>query len=382
MKSILILLHCQSNTGYAIGPLEAAFFRMAMTLCDNDATRVHFAYPSMERGPTDTLPADFRQYVVLDAATSDPAACERARDYIAQHHIDTIFGFDQPVTRPIYKYFRQAGVKHFIAYWGQAMSSIFGPVKRTLKRVEVALRRHGPDHYIFESQGMRDAAVLGRGVPLRKTTLVRLGVDTERYRPPPDEAGYVYAQMNIPAQCRIFFYSGHMSPVKGVDVIMRAVNQLAESRADTAWRVVLCGNRAGEEQPHLALLTEQGRAHAAFGGYRSDLNLMHRGCYAAIIASTGPDSFALSGVEMQASGLPLLASQMTGLQESVVPGQTGFHFPPGDFGALATLMSRLLDDRALRDRLSLQARARVEREFSLAVQQNNLVKVVRQVTGE
>jgi len=52
-----------------------------------------------------------------------------------------------------------------------------------------------------------------------------------------------------------------------------------------------------------------------FGGYRSDLDLLQRGCYAGVIASTGWDSFARSGLEMQASGLPVLVSDLRGLRE-------------------------------------------------------------------
>ena len=99
MKSVLVLLHCESNTGYAITPLEATFFRMALTACDQDLSRVHFAYPGMSRGPTPTLPPTFNQYLIVDAATKNPEDWQRAADYIAKHSIDTIFGFDQPVDR-------------------------------------------------------------------------------------------------------------------------------------------------------------------------------------------------------------------------------------------------------------------------------------------
>src|SRR6185437_12076328 len=82
MKSILILLHCESNTGYAIGPLEKVFFEMALALCDGDRSRIHFAYPSMRKGPSPTLPVDFRQYAVIDTANGDARHGEAAARYI------------------------------------------------------------------------------------------------------------------------------------------------------------------------------------------------------------------------------------------------------------------------------------------------------------
>jgi glycosyltransferase involved in cell wall biosynthesis len=376
MKSILILLHSESNTGYAIGPLEATFFRMAMALCDQDRSRIHFAYPSMARGPSESLPADFAQYVVIDAATSNREECERAERYIRQHHIDTIFGFDQPVSRPIYPFFRKGGVKTFISYWGAPMSSIFGVVKRTLKRLEVALRRHGPDHYIFESHGMADTAVLGRGIPRHRTTVIHLGVDTHRFHPDARDSGYVYEHLDIPGHRRVFFYAGHFEPRKGVAVIMRAANRLARQRPADDWHIALFGNQPGEEAPYAALLTPEARSRVTFGGYRPDLQLIQRGCYAAIIASTGWDSFPRSAMEMQASGLPLLASSLPGLRESVAEGESGFLFAPGDDEALSTQMKALLEDLPRRESLSLGARARVEREFSLDAQLQRLIATV------
>jgi len=335
----------------------------------------------MARGPSDTLPAGFGQYVIVDTRSSDPAHWREVADYIQRHDIDTVFGFDQPVSRPIYRHLRQAGVRHFIAYWGAPMSSVFGPFKRLLKRIDVTLRRHGPDHYIFESQGMADTAVLGRGIRRARTSVVYLGVDTGKFQPAPADAPYVYEQLKIPAQRKIFFYAGHMEARKGVAVIMRAANRLAELRREDDWQIVLFGNQPGEQTGFLEMLTPAARTHIQFGGYRRDLPLIQRGCHAAVIASTGWDSFPRSGVEMQASGLPLLASGLPGLRESVDHGKTGFVFEPGNDGELATLMSRLIDEPGLRAQLSQQARTRALEKFSLAAQHANLVAAVKAIAG-
>lgn len=377
MRSILILLHCESNTGYAIGPLEATFFRMALALCDQDPRRIHFGYPSMRKGPSDTLPADFNQYLIVDTQSADPADARRVREYIETHDIDTLFGFDQPVARPMYEHLRRGGVRHFVSYWGAPMSQIFGPVKRTLKRLEVMLRRHGPDHYIFESFGMADMGVRGRGIPRSRTSVVYLGVDTQRFQPDPN-SDYVYRTLSIPPQRRVFFYAGHFEPRKGVAVIIRAANRLAAQRPQDDWQVVLFGNQPGEEAPYAAMLTEQARSKVLFGGYRNDLAQVQRGCYAALIASTGWDSFPRSAMEMQASGLPLLASALPGLRESVAHEQTGYLFTPDDDAMLSQLMTQLLDSPSLRDRLALQARERIQAQFSLEAQLQNLIAAMRQ----
>lgn len=381
MRSILILFHCESNTGYAIGPLEKTFLEMALVLSSQHSSRVHFAYPSMAKGPSSTLPTEFRNYTVIDTRNSDRKHWRATERYIRDHEIDTIFGFDQPVHLPVFRYFRQAGVKRFISYWGAPMSSLnLWPV-RLLKQVEVLCRPSGPDHYIFESNGMAELAVKGRGIPRSRTSVVHLGVDVERFKPDVADAQYVYEAIEIPRERRVFYYSGHMEERKGVAVIMRAANYLAEERRAKDWHILLCGNKGEESRPLEALLTERARAYVTFGGYRSDTHRLQRGCYAALIASTGWDSFPRSGLEMQASGLPILVSNLIGLREVVEDDVSGYLFEPGDSVALASAMERLLNDPVNRDRLATQARKRVMEKFTLKRQLDELISEVGRVVG-
>jgi len=377
----MIFFHCESNTGYAIGPLEKTFLEMALVLSKQDSSRVHFAYPSMTNGPSPTLPAEFRNYTLIEARAGDREHWRAAERYLRDHDIDTIFGFDQPVNSPIFRYFRRAGVKCFVSYWGAPMSSLNVWPVRLLKHIEVRCRPNGPDHYIFESNGMAELAVKGRGIPRNRTSVVHLGVDVERFKPDVADAQYVYEAIEIPRERRVFYYSGHMEARKGVAVIMRAANQLAERRKTKDWHILLCGNKGEESRPHEALLTEKARAHVTFGGYRSDTHRLQRGCYAALIASTGWDSFPRSGLEMQASGLPIVVSNLIGLREVVENEVSGYLFEPGNSVALASAMERLLDDPITRNRLSNQARNRVMEKFTLKRQLDELVSEVGRVAG-
>ena len=381
MKSILILLHCQSNTGYAIGPLERTFYDMAVHLCDHDSSRIHLAYPSMCNGPSSTLPPEFNQYAIIDTKRVDTDHGLAAEQYIRDHGIDTIFGFDQPVYLPIYKHFRRGGVRYFISYWGAPMSSMNNWAIRLIKSMEVRLRSDGPDHYIFESRGMGELAIKGRGISSHRVSIVPLGIDTGHFRPEPRDASYVFESLGIPRQRRIFLYSGHMEPRKGVAVIMSAANRLSESRHLDDWHIVLCGNKADESRPYERMLTEEAHARVTFAGYRSDLEKLCRGCYAAMIMSTGWDSFPRTGMEVQASGLPLLVSDLRGINESVQDGVTGLVLRAGDADALASAMNRLLYDRAWRDQLAQQARLRIEKEFTMQKQLSALTDVVRRVVS-
>jgi len=380
LKGILVFFHCPANTGYAIAPLEKVFFRMAEALV-RDWKQIHFAYTSLSNGFPDTLPKGFTQVIEFDP--SDGKQGPIIERYLRNHNIDIAFGFDQPVSKPTFRYLRKGGLVLLVSYWGAPMSSINRGIKLWLKRVQVTLSRCGPDHYIFESNGMANTAVYGRGISASKTSVIYLGTDTTYFRPDVASPDYVYDIFSIPKDRRIFLYMGHMEKRKGVDSLIQAAKILAENYERRDFHLVILGNRDGNERVFLPLIADSiAQKHITFGGYRNDIPFLLAGCYAGLIGSTGWDSFPRSSIEMTASGLPLLVSDLPGLNETVLDGKTGFIFPPGDFYRLAMLMKQLLDDPILRNNLGNAARERAVNYFTIDRQLQELITIMNKLIGK
>ena len=70
-------------------------------------------------------------------------------------------------------------------------------------------------------------------------------------------------------------------------------------------------------------------------------------------------------MEAMASGVPVVASRISGIPELVEDGVSGLLVPPGEPAAPAQALNRLHDDEELRRRLALGGRAKVEREFDV-----------------
>jgi glycosyltransferase involved in cell wall biosynthesis len=75
----------------------------------------------------------------------------------------------------------------------------------------------------------------------------------------------------------------------------------------------------------------------------------------------------LALIEALAAGLPVVASAVGGILETVAPEETGLLVEPGNAAALADAIARLARDHELRSRLATTARERVSRwDVSLA----------------
>jgi glycosyltransferase involved in cell wall biosynthesis len=88
-----------------------------------------------------------------------------------------------------------------------------------------------------------------------------------------------------------------------------------------------------------------------------------------------------SVLEAMAAGLPVVGTNVNGIRELVVDGETGLLVPPDDAGALAEALGRIFADDDLRRQMGAQGRMRVENEFSISTlieQKNTLFREIAQ----
>jgi glycosyltransferase involved in cell wall biosynthesis len=76
------------------------------------------------------------------------------------------------------------------------------------------------------------------------------------------------------------------------------------------------------------------------------------------------EPFGLVAIEAMASGTPVVASDVGGLQFTVIPEETGLLAQPKDEVAFAAAIDRILSNPEWRNQLGLAARERVEQKFS------------------
>jgi glycosyltransferase involved in cell wall biosynthesis len=105
-------------------------------------------------------------------------------------------------------------------------------------------------------------------------------------------------------------------------------------------------------------------ARVRFWGQRMDVAARLAEAQVALLI-TNWEGFPRSILEAMRAGLPVVASAVGGIAESVRDGETGFTIPPGDVDDLRGRLKQLLTDPDLRTRMGHSGRRRYERSFTL-----------------
>ena len=370
-KSILIMIHCAENTGYAITSLEYVFLTAAIQAGFSD-NQIFWSYKTttIKNNPS-----------IIECDYLDKTSYAALAALIKSNNIVTVLAFDLGFPCPVIPVLKHAGVKKIISYWGASMSSINSGIKLIIKKIEYQVTANKPDMFIFESKAMCKTATHGRGIKKDATDIIYLGVDTQKFIPNYNDESYAYSSLNISTNRKIVFYSGHMEERKGVRVITQAAIHLVDELKFLDIHFVICGNKTNEADAYEKLLENTiARSHVTFAGYRSDISDLMRGSHVGVIASTGWDSFTMSSIEMMASGLPLIVSNLQGLSETIEHEKNGFLISPGDYKGLAQKIHTLASQPELAKQFSLASRLRAEKLFSLGSQIEKFTTLIRNNT--
>jgi N-acetyl-alpha-D-glucosaminyl L-malate synthase BshA len=176
-------------------------------------------------------------------------------------------------------------------------------------------------------------------------------VDTEEFTPAP--AG---------AEPALVVHNSNFRPLKRVGDVLGVFALLRKTRR---CELALIGD--GPDRPAMERLAQElGIASSVtFLGERLDFADVLRRARVFLLPSAA-ESFGLAALEALSCGVPVVASRVGGLPEVVDDGVTGFLRPAGDIEAMAEAAGRVLDDGALRTRMSVAARAVAVERFRLA----------------
>ena len=155
-----------------------------------------------------------------------------------------------------------------------------------------------------------------------------------------------------PAQGRYVGFAGRFAREKGVEVMVEACR-----RAGLPMRF------AGDAPSHPAVRSDD---DATFVMTKSPAELaeFYRGARILVVPSLWAETFGIVAAEAMSHGIPVVASRIGALQETVRDGETGLLAEPHDVEDFAEKIARIWNDPDLARRLGHNARRLVESQFS------------------
>ncbi len=165
---------------------------------------------------------------------------------------------------------------------------------------------------------------------------------------------------NIPQDAIVLAQVCWMVEVKGVETMLRAAATLVQQQPHLHLLLVGEGPKLND---YKALANTLGLESAVtFTGKLA--NPTASGLFEAANIYCQPslwqEASGLAVMEAMSFRLPVVASNIGGLPESVYDGQTGYLVPPGDSEALSRALALLIHDRDLRERLGQNGYRRID----------------------
>jgi glycosyltransferase involved in cell wall biosynthesis len=207
----------------------------------------------------------------------------------------------------------------------------------------------------------RPQRILARSRTYR-ASLSELGIAAESVgliHPAVDQAKFNPGEAARDSRSKRLLYVGRLSIEKNLPLLIDAFKQLCARRRGVT--LIIAGDGPYRDQMEQQLRN----LPAQFVGTRSDDDLiaLYRSADLLVFPSR-TDTLGQVVMEAQACGLPVLVSDEGGPQEMTDDGVSGLILPGGDALAWANAIDTLLDDDALRNRMSRTAAQRASR-FSL-----------------
>ncbi len=250
----------------------------------------------------------------------------------------------------------------------------------------LAVGLHGSDVFLAEKPGVRKLArwalrrttlltgcspelvqrVCAVGFPARRARVIPYGVDVDVFSPDLERRGVWRARLGVPEGATLVLGVGRMATKKGFQVLLEALPGLL---ARPEVHVVLAGGGDRLEEFRTAAGEWAGRVHFPGGVRHDELPDLFRAADVFVLPAVHDPSGNVDGLpnvilEAMASGLPVVASGISGIPLAVVDGETGILVEEGDAAALAGALGRLVREPGIGREMGARGRERAVAELT------------------
>ena len=276
---------------------------------------------------------------------------------------------------------------HWIVPNGLVAATVFGGPRS----VPLAIGLHGSDVFLAEKPGVRSIArwalsrsrlltgcspelvervralVLPRGYPAERSRVIPYGVDVATFSPDPARRSIWRQRLGIPETAPLLLGVGRMATKKGFQVLIEILPALLAEVPEL--RVVLAGG--GDLLATFRAATQGWNDRVFFPGsvQRDTLPDLFRAADIFVLPAVHDAKGNVDGLpnvilEAMASGLPVVASGISGIPLAVEDGRTGRLVAERDGLGLLGAIRELLADPAAARQMGQKGRIKAENELT------------------
>jgi D-inositol-3-phosphate glycosyltransferase len=214
------------------------------------------------------------------------------------------------------------------------------------------------DSVVVWTNDEKDAIVDYCDIDPAKISVITPGVDLSRFRSMSQSQSRDF--LGYGEEKNILFV-GRLEPLKGLDVLFRAVASLKD--LDNVTLNVVGGDENSKEKSRLQSLASRMKLTQNIrfiGSVSQDELPLHYNAADVCVVPSHYESFGLAALEAAACGRPVVASEVGGLPSIVRNGSTGYLVEPKNSDTMAERLCELLGDDVLRSRMGSAARTHAE----------------------
>jgi glycosyltransferase involved in cell wall biosynthesis len=228
--------------------------------------------------------------------------------------------------------------------------------RRPNDRLAASVLRHLPDQVIFVSRHERERLAESSGKPAIGHVIYS-GI--ERPRPGMIDPLDLRALHGIPADARVIGFVGRLAPEKAVGDVIAALPRLPDD-------VVLCVVGEGPEEGALRAETRRRKLEkrVVFAGFSGEVP-RYLSSFVLLVLPSRRESLPAVLCEAGMIGLPVVAADVGGVREVVVPRETGLLYESGDVDALVRAIRVVLDDPSRAASMGVAGRERIAQLFDV-----------------
>ena len=316
-----------------------------------------------ERG-AEAPPADFEHDTRALVALAVRLHCERPFDVVHAQYA-------YPTGLAALEVSRRLGIPNVVSIQGGDGHWV-GLCCETHHRAMQAVLDHSMA-LVIGCDSFRDEVVNNHGTAAGRFTIIPGATNTEQFRPRPGGVG----ELRSPAR---LLYHGRVDRRKGSLDFIYCGKRLLDEGLDL--RLIVSGI-GPDFADTLALAKELGIAdRTEFPGeatYADAPARYHEGDI--FLSPTYAEGFSNTILEAMAAGLPIVSTRTVGVVDCIRHGENGLLVEAGDLEALTAATRSLLEQSALRRRITQTALAEVEQKYAWPVVAAQIESVYRKLIG-